>query len=194
MSGLGRCALLRRGKHTAPTVRPSAAAWRRPCSVAFAVASAGFLFNVPIPTLTLRLGSTSSRSAPCLSRDVPVPRSSNAEKPCRWKNNPSARLSLPRTPLGTVTNAARLSSPASKPKRLPLRRPPPRSSTPGRLSAPCAPCSGGVPAGKDELVEQADGCTRAAARQRPCKVGQPSVSRDAELNELEPQRCHTPAI
>ena len=66
------------------------------------------------------------------------------------KNDHGARLSLPRTPLGTVTNAARLSSPASKPKAA--------SATPDaqRLSSLCVDLQGDACAEVLALLKEAE--------------------------------------
>ena len=65
------------------------------------------------------------------------------------KNDHGARLSLPRTPLGTVTNAVRLSSPASKPKAA--------SQLDTRLSSLCANLQGNACAEVLALLKDADG-------------------------------------
>ena len=68
------------------------------------------------------------------------------------KNDHGARLSLPRTPLGTVTNAVRLSSPASKPKAASAA-----SQLDTRLSALCVNLQGDACAEVLTLLKDADG-------------------------------------
>ena len=68
------------------------------------------------------------------------------------KSDHGARLSLPRTPLGTVTNAVRLSSPASKPKAASAA-----SQLDTRLSSLCANLQGDACAEVLALLKDADG-------------------------------------
>ena len=70
------------------------------------------------------------------------------------KNDHGARLSLPRTPLGTVTNAARLSSPASKPKAASAT--PAASQLDTRLSSLCVNLQGDACAEVLALLKEAD--------------------------------------
>jgi hypothetical protein len=103
----------------------------------------GFLFN-PQPDTVFK------RSAPWLETS-PRPRTLRAMP----KNDPSARLSLPRTPLGTVTNAARLSSPASKPKVASAT--PAASQLDTRLSSLCAILHGDACAEVLALLKDSEG-------------------------------------
>jgi hypothetical protein len=72
------------------------------------------------------------------------------------KNDHVARLSLPRTPLGTVTNAARPSSPAAKPKAA-------ASQLDSRLSSLCANLQGDACAEVVALLKGADELSTAQA-------------------------------
>ena len=72
------------------------------------------------------------------------------------KNDHVARLSLPRTPLGTVTNAARPSSPVAKPKAA-------ASQLDSRLSSLCANLQGNACAEVLALLKGADELSAARA-------------------------------